>query len=44
MSIVQTKGTNYEDATEFAYVACTYAYVNSVNQAYDSLSSPAATT
>ena len=32
MSFVLTKGTDDEDTTEFAYVACGYAYVPSENQ------------
>ena len=33
MSFALTKGTDDEDATEFAYVACAYACVDVVNQA-----------
>ena len=33
MSIVLTKGTDDEDTTEFAYVACAYACDASENQA-----------
>ena len=36
MSFVLTKGTDDEDATEFAYVACAHACVASENQALGS--------
>ena len=38
MSFVLTKGTDNEDATELAYVACAHACVASENQGYQTIS------